>query len=102
MSGKWSGSSSTNRRKELPHTWNTLRKQVLIRDGYRCRWIINNKKCNAHATDVDHINNNDDHSMNNLRALCSDHHGERTSKQGNDQRWKYREARPLDKHPGGW
>ena len=55
------------------------------------------------ATDVDHINGADDHSMENLRSLCSPHHDHRSAQQGARARWarvKNSMARPKGKHPG--
>ena len=35
-------------------------------------------RCSAPATEVDHIKNNDDHSLENLRGLCHEHHAQKT------------------------
>lgn len=44
------------------------------------------ERCEERATDVDHIRDNGDHSMSNLRALCGYHHRRRTGAQGGKAR----------------
>lgn len=74
----WAGST---RKDTLPADWDRLRRAVLKRDGGRCTWRDNGQRCPELATDVDHIHDRDDHSMRNLRSLCSAHHLKRTSQQ---------------------
>ena len=101
MPGQWArGDGATPRRAELPRDWPRIRAHVLARDGHACRWIENNKRCGARATDVDHINNRHDHNEKNLRSLCVTHHSAYTSKQGNAERWKHSERCPKETHPG--
>jgi 5-methylcytosine-specific restriction protein A len=69
----WKGSE---RNRSLPADWPERRLRVLRRDGYRCQ------ECGAPATEVDHVGSPYDHSMSNLRALCSDCHRKRTAAQG--------------------
>jgi len=75
----WEGS---DRRSRLPDNWESLRRDVLERDGGRCRWIEGGRRCNAPATDVDHIRPGDDHSPSNLRSLCGPHHQVKSSREG--------------------
>jgi 5-methylcytosine-specific restriction enzyme A len=77
----------------LPPEWPSLRKAALQRDEYRCTWFPGGSvqgwdyaqsythpyRCTAVATDVDHIGNNNDHSLHNLRSLCKQHHSSKTS-----------------------
>jgi hypothetical protein len=56
--------------------------------------------CDATATDVDHIGDPDDHTDGNLRSLCSEHHDQKTSRQGNAARWTHRRQKPRERHPG--
>jgi 5-methylcytosine-specific restriction endonuclease McrA len=94
----WEGST---RRQRLPADWPTIRATVLARDGYRCTHIHQGKPCGWRATDVDHIINNDDHSLTNLHALCSWHHARKTAHEGNTARWSApRRTRPPEQHPG--
>lgn len=97
MPGQWEGST---RRATLPPDWDARRAYVLDRDGHRCTWVENDERCNSDATDCDHVNDRDDHSVENLRALCGAHHDRRTSEQGNAARWPTTQRRPVDVHPG--
>src|SRR5690606_13542721 len=65
----------------LPPNWLQLREQVLSRDGYQCTWSEHGIRCTSRATDVDHIGDNRDHGLHNLRALCGPHHDRRTASQ---------------------
>ena len=96
MPGNWAGST---RRASLPANWATvIRPAVLARDKGRCRWIENNRRCPCPATDVDHIADRHDHSLGNLRSLCSEHHNRRSSAQGNAAK-KARRDRNIERHP---
>ncbi|MFE0722020.1 HNH endonuclease [Streptomyces rochei] len=78
------------------------------RDGYAC--TVNG--CANPATEVDHIRPGDDHSMGNLRAICSDCHKRKSSTEGGQARQRQaaqqrteirrRTARfdRREKHPG--
>jgi hypothetical protein len=75
----WAGST---RKSTLPVDWDRLRKVCFKRDGYQCTWVMEDGfRCPMPATDCDHIEDRDDHSLANLRSLCADHHLKRTSKQ---------------------
>src|SRR5690606_40959600 len=77
----------------LPAGWSVLRRAVLERDGYRCTWFPGQSprgseyrgcyghpyRCSNKATEVDHVHSNTDHSMNNLRSICKEHHSSKTS-----------------------
>lgn len=57
--------ATSDRRRRLPPNWANKRARVLRRDPL-CRM------CHVEpSTEVDHINNNDDHAMANLQGLCS-------------------------------
>jgi 5-methylcytosine-specific restriction enzyme A len=68
----WAGS---DRQARLPGNWSTIRRRVLERDGYECQL------CGAPADEVDHIRNNDDHSLANLWTLCEPHHKAKTARE---------------------
>ncbi|WP_038516710.1 HNH endonuclease [Amycolatopsis japonica] len=94
----WQGSA---RRERLPRNWETeIRPKVLERDRYVCQ--IKGQGCTRHATDVDHVTPGDDHSLANLRAVCSTCHGRKSSAEGVAARARLRalRARPLGRHPG--
>lgn len=82
----WRGST---RKRRLPPNWRTIVKRIHKRDGYRCTWIEDGQRCTAPSTDVDHRIPNDDHSDENLQALCNTHH---LSKTGSDSHWQRRKA----------
>lgn len=73
---KWRGS---NRKQRLPPDWLPLRKSILERDGFRCRWVDREGRCEAKATDVDHIAPGDNHDPANLQSLCRAHHLTKTA-----------------------
>lgn len=82
MSGQWKGS---RRREELPPDWEAIKARVFERDGHRCVWVMEKtgRRCTATwELECDHIDDNRDHRMSNLRTLCSFHHGIRTAQQG--------------------
>ena len=98
----------------LPPNWRTeIRPFVLNRDDYRCTWIHGNpeglpvtaaeldgpRRCNATATDADHIGDRDDHRPENLRSLCGPHHDHRTAGQA-AAIYQARRRRPTEPHPG--
>jgi 5-methylcytosine-specific restriction enzyme A len=67
----WAGS---NRRHELPPDWDRRRRTVLARDPI-C-------KCgNALSTEVHHIGDPHDHSLDELEGICAQCHREETQRQ---------------------
>lgn len=80
----WAGST---RRARLPRNWPTLRARVLQRDSQRCtHHDEHGHRCPARATDVHHLNGDDNHTPSNLASLCSAHHATETGRQGNAAR----------------
>ncbi|MFB8351005.1 HNH endonuclease [Streptomyces niveus] len=76
----WQGS---DRRSRLPADWQKIRLRVLRRDGGQCTTLTEaGARCDSSATDVDHIRPGDDHSLGNLRSLCSYHHRIKSSQEG--------------------
>lgn len=76
----WEGS---DRRSRLPKDWPKIRLRVLRRDGGQCTALTQaGARCDSSATDVDHIQPGDDHSLGNLRSLCSYHHRIKSSQEG--------------------
>lgn len=79
-----------------------VRRQVMERDGWRCR------VCGAPATVVDHIVNVariederlpiDPDGLSNLQAMCDLHHRSKTGREG--QRARPQRKRPSERHPG--
>lgn len=105
----WAGS---DRRARLPANWEALRLEVLDRDRDpktrkpRCRWEYRpGQRCSGVATEVDHIKPNDDHSLENLRGLCTPHHRRKSGQEGaaatNRKRAEINQRfRRTETHPG--
>lgn len=63
----------SDRRQRLPSDWQARRKIVMARAHGRCAY------CGMPgASQVDHIENGDDHSYENLQLLCQDCHAHKT------------------------
>lgn len=103
----WVGSRYQGRH---PDGWQRVRMQVLRRDKFRCqhRELTSNgdQQCPNRATDVDHIGDPENHSLDNLQALCAPHHQKKSSSAGgrasamavNQRIAALRRPKPL--HPG--
>ena len=92
----WAGST---RKETLPADWERLRQACFKRDGYRCTWFDQGQRCPAPATDCDHINDRNDHSLRNLRSLCGPHHARRTSKQAHEAKKAMKALGRLPEEP---
>lgn len=93
--GKDSGRTSP-----LPRAWKMIRVNVLRRDNYQCQWVREDTGllCLAPATDVDHIDDPDNHKHSNLQSLCGYHHKQKTASQGGTANAaKFKKSK---KHPG--
>lgn len=96
----WEGSTRAER---LPPDWPKRRLRVLRRDGYRCRAIDphTGERCGEPARDVDHVERGDDHSLDNLQALCRWHHARKSAKEGASARGpRPTQNRLPEAHPG--
>ncbi len=97
----WSNDNKSARAARLPGDWTTRRVRVLRRDGYRCQARDSmGVLCGRPANQCDHIERGDDHSLENLQALCRWHHARKTSAEGNAAHPNPRRAREPEKHPG--
>lgn len=95
--GKITGwtSESSPRKLGLPPNWPSIRVRVLQRDRFICR------TCGAAATDADHLDSPDDHSLGNLQALCHSCHMKKTGRAGGSApRRPRRKSRAAPRHPG--
>lgn len=96
----WEGS---DRRARLPPDWKQRVNDVWARDGGRCTWRLpSHKRCPRRGADVDHIRNDDNHDLSNLRLLCRHHHDKKTQAESRfgRERWKGKK-RPEERHPLG-
>lgn len=97
MPGQWKGST---RRARLPRGWATVTvPRILARDRHVCYL------CGATGADtVDHVIPGDDHRDANLAAVHDANpphcHRRKSSQEGNASRWKEKEQRPAEQHPG--
>jgi len=93
---------SSDRKARLPSDWSTRRVRVLRRDGYKCQARDSlGVLCGAPANQADHIEPGDDHSLENLRALCRWHHARKSSAEGAAaRRPRPKQARDPEPHPG--
>lgn len=92
--GQWRGST---RRTRLPPNWRTeIRPAVFDTYGTQCH------KCGNDATDVDHLQPGDDHSIANLRPICTPCHAAKSSREGGQaaQAARPKRTRPAEPHPG--
>lgn len=94
------GWETSTRRAELPPDWRRIRRMILERDGHRCTWLEDGGRCQAEATDVDHLAPGGPHTPENLRALCRWHHARKSSSEGNASRHRHRARREEPPHPG--
>lgn len=67
--------SHSTRSKRLPKDWSTRRKHIMKRDNGTCY------KCGDKADQVDHIEPGDDHSFDNLAAICETCHRKKTAQE---------------------
>ncbi|WP_231951408.1 HNH endonuclease [Nocardia terpenica] len=73
---------------------------MLRRDKGICQ--IHFVGCWKAATEIDHINRGDDHSLRNLRAACSYCHSKKSSAEGHARKaeLRTRRLRVAQRHPG--
>lgn len=106
MSGSW---TSSDRRDRLPPDWEKIRKRVLRRDHGVCQADSERRlgqSCGKPANQVDHVRAGDDHSEENLQALCEWHHNQKSGREGAEASRKARAQRATrfrrteERHPG--
>ena len=92
---------NTNRKAELPSDWALRRIRVLRRDSYACqhRDRPGGPKCLAPANQCDHIERGMNHSLENLQALCREHHAQKTAREALEAKMARRRVDP-EPHPG--
>ena len=97
--------SSSNRKATLPPGWESTRRRILKRDGYRCTAIRfdTESRCEEKATDVDHIVPHFEGGVeadSNLASLCPHHHKAKSSAEGGRAASARRKAAKKRRHPG--
>lgn len=90
---------SSDRSARLPADWKDRVKKVWERDGGQCTWRLKSgKRCPRGGRDVDHIKNDDNHDLSNLRLLCGTHHDRKTQREAWAGRRKTKK-RQEERHP---
>lgn len=90
----------------LPKGWDRIRRRILRRDRWKCQWpVATGGLCGEQANQVDHkvgaAQGVDDHSDENLQALCRWHHDQKTGREASAVAHALPpRARPQEKHPG--
>lgn len=95
----WQGSTRASR---LPTDWPARRQRVRMRAGDICEHVDpeTGQRCTAVGSECDHVIPGDDHDETNLQWLCTAHHAEKTRRESAAARWRVRERRPAERHPG--
>ena len=93
---------TSDRKSRLPDDWATRRVRVLRRDSYKCQARDSlGVQCGDPANQVDHVQPGDDHSLDNLQALCRWHHARKSSAEGAAARKpRPKQQRDPEAHPG--
>lgn len=95
----WEGS---NRREELPDDWEERVQAIRTRSGNRCEIVGIRGRCRRPMEDCDHKVPGNDHSLDNLQAICKPHHAFKTAQEANAAK-RTKAAlryRPAERHPG--
>lgn len=96
---------SSDRASRLPADWKQRVKKVWERDGGICTWKLpSGARCPRRGAEVDHIRNDDNHDLSNLRLLCAHHHGQKTQREAAFGRYRRKKKpgppRRSEVHPG--
>ena len=89
-----------NSKRKLPKDWAARKTRVWREKGRVC--ALQYEVCTGWASEVDHVDDNDDHSIENLQPVCSDCHDVKTARQAKvAARAKANLLHPREeKHPG--
>ncbi|GAB1641749.1 HNH endonuclease signature motif containing protein [Krasilnikovia sp. MM14-A1259] len=92
---------TSDRRARLPRDWPVRRQRVLRAASYRCQIKAHGIPCGEPAAEVDHIERGDDHSYENLQAICRWHHARKTAAEAAAARKpRPTQRREPERHPG--
>jgi len=93
---------TSDRRERLPGDWKQRVKKVWARAKGQCEWRLDSgARCPRKGADVDHIRNDDNHSMGNLRLLCRHHHDKKTQREARFGKAKKRPAKRREEESPG-
>ena len=94
---------TSDRKSRLPGDWIRRRQEVFRIHGRQCYIVEDGHHCATEATEVDHVNAGDDHSYENLRPICHQHHKAKSSSEGwQAMNRKKRQARERAEKKFGW
>ena len=87
---------------KLPRNWHRLCRKVLRRCGNRCEWERRDVgvRCGLAATTVVHAGPTDDHSLGNLRGLCTWHAAQKAAQEWHASQFIAIKVRPM-RHDDG-
>lgn len=90
-----------NPKRTLPRDWKARKRRVFETKGRVCALQFDGV-CVGYATEVDHVDDNDDHRIENLQPVCCDCHDVKTREQAaSAARSKANLLHPREeKHPG--
>src|SRR5690242_18022131 len=91
---------NTPRKDRSSQAWKQARRRALERDTHQCTALDHDVRCTSQAVEVDHIDQSNNHELNNLASLCSHHHKIKTQIEAAQARWRHRQQRTPEKHPG--
>ena len=94
----WAGST---RRSRLPRNWPQIVREIKKRAQGRCEAERHHPHCTGAGTDVDHINEGDDHRLANLQLLSTICHRAKTAREAAERNRARTAARTRpEQHPG--
>jgi hypothetical protein len=87
---------------KLPRNWHRLCRRVLRRCANRCEWERRDVgvRCAQPATMIVHVGKTDDHSLGNLRGLCTWHAAQKAAQEWQASQFIAIRVRPLPPEEG--
>ena len=89
--------ATSDRHSRLPDDWPIRVAAVKRRDKGRCQATHHAEGCDGRGTDVDHVRQGDDHSLDNLQLLSRPCHERKTRL---DNGYVAAVKAPVERHPG--
>ena len=90
--------STSTRKGSLPPDWPRRVAATRARAHGRCEHVGPDGRCPAQGVDCDHAGHRHDHDT--LQWLCATHHQAKTQAEATRARWRYRDRRDPEPHPG--
>lgn len=99
----WAPDPTSRRTIPRPWGWKRTAAAVKTRDGHQCTvTLANGARCPVTTgLEVDHLDDPDDHTLDNLATKCKAHHASKTGRQARAvQLARAAAAQPTRQHPG--